>query len=154
MNTLGGAARRRGFTLLELLTSMIVIAALGLVAIPNFKRAIDKADARKVVTDMAAVRAAVFEYREDAGHLPATHPWASVPMELVPYLNNVDFSYKSVEYRLEVTPSRGRVDFLVRYPANDPMGMALHTFSRPGGDAGSITWNTHETRFRLTEGSE
>lgn len=145
-------SREGGFSLLELLTAMIVISILGLVAIPNFKRAVHKADARKVMTDMTAVRGAVFEFREDEGRPPRTRAWGTVPAELEPYLNNVDFRYKSVEYRLRSSPRRGRVDFLVRYPRNDAIGASLQTFARPGGDEGSVTWNRRETRFRLMEG--
>lgn len=144
---------RGGFSLLELLTAMIVIAILGLVAIPNFKRAVHKADARKVMTDMTAVRSAVYEYREDEGRLPPTAAWGTVPAELEPYLNNVDFRYKSAQYRIRSNTRRGRVDFLVRYPRNDELGLSLQTFSRPGRDEGSITWNRRKTRFRLLEGS-
>lgn len=144
---------RGGFSLLELLTAMIVISILGLVAIPNFKRAVHKADARKVLTDMTAVRAAVYEYREDEGRLPPTARWGTVPPTLEPYLNNVDFQYKSVEYRIRSNRRRGRVDFFVRYPRNDEIGLSLQTFSRPGRDEGSVTWNRRRTRFRLLEGS-
>ncbi len=153
MNGRLASSGRGGFSLLELLTAMIVIAILGLVAIPNFKRAVHKADARKVMTDMTAVRSAVYEYREDEGGLPPTAAWGTVPAELEPYLNNVDFSYKSAEYRIRSNRRRGRVDFLVRYPRNDELGLSLQTFSRPGRDEGSITWNRRKTRFRLLEGS-
>lgn len=145
-------SKHGGFSLLELLTTMIVIAILGLVAIPNFKRAADKADARKVVTDMSVVRVAVYEYHEEEGGLPPTSPWGLMPPELEPYLNNVDFRYKSAEYRLRSSPPRARVDFLVRYPGNDEIGLALRAFARPGGDEGSVTWNDREARFRLMEG--
>jgi len=145
-------SRRAGFSLLELLTAMIVISILGLVAIPNFQRAVHKADARKVMTDMTAVRSAVFEFREDQGRLPPTAAWGTVPAELEPYLNNVTFRYKTAEYRLRSNQRRGRVDFMVRYPRNDQIGLSLQTFSRPGPDEGSIAWNRRKTRFRLMEG--
>ena len=153
MNRRRVGSGRGGFSLLELLTAMIVIAILGLVAIPNFKRAVHKADARKVLTDMTAIRSAVYEYREDEGRLPTTAAWGTVPADLVPYLNNVDFRYKSAQYRIRSNTRRGRVDFLVRYPRNDELGLSLQTFSRPGRDEGSITWNRRRTRFRLLEGS-
>lgn len=150
--TTGILGGRRGFSLLEVLSALILISVLGLVAIPNFKRAVYKADARKVMTDMTAVRAAVFEYREEEGRLPDTGTWGAVPPDLEPYLNNVDFRYKSAEYRLRSSPPRARVDFLVRYPGNDEIGLALRAFARPGGDEGSVTWNDREARFRLMEG--
>ncbi len=146
------SSRRGGFSLLELLTTMIVISILGLIAIPTFKRAVHKADARKVMTDMTAIRSAVFEFREDQGRLPRSAGWGRVPAELEPYLNNVDFRYKTAVYRIRSSQRRGRVDFWVRYPRNDQIGLSLQTFSRPGRDEGSVTWNRRRTRFRLMEG--
>lgn len=146
--------RRGGFSLVELLTTMVVIGILAAVAVPTFQDSIARADARKVVTDMAAVRTAVFEYRAREGVLPRRASWGTVPPDLVPYLNNVDFTYKGLEYRLTSNRRRGRVDFLVRYDRRDPVANALQTFSRPGTDSGSATWARRRMRFRLLENNQ
>lgn len=143
--------RRGGFSLMEMLTAMIVLSILGGVAIPTMKVAVDRAEARKVMTDVNAVRVAVFEFREDHGRLPARARWGTLPAELAPYVNNVDFGYKDLEYRLVSNERRGRVDVLVRYPRRHPIGDALQTFSRPGRDSGSVTVNARRARFRLLE---
>lgn len=143
--------RRAGFSLIELLTTMVVISILAAIAIPNFKESVARADARKVLSDVSAIRTALFEYREDAGRLPRTARWGTVPPDLEPYLNNVDFEYKSIEYRLRSRRRRGRVDILLRYNRNNEIAAALRTFARPGSDSGSITWNRRRMRFRLLE---
>ncbi len=143
--------RRAGFSLIELLTTMVVIGILAAIALPSFRESIARAEARKVMTDMAAVRVAVFQFREDEGRLPRQAAWGTVPPDLVPYLNNVDFTYKSLTYRLKSNARRGRVDFLVRYARNDPVSPALAVFARPGNDSGSATWGRRKMRFRILE---
>ena len=123
-------SRRGGFSLIELLTTMIVIGILSGIAIPYLRDAVYRADARKVMTDVSAIRFAVMEFREDNGRLPNTASWGTTPPDLVPYLNNVDF---------------------VRYPRRHPVGMALRAFERPGRDSGTVTWNNRRSRFRLLE---
>jgi prepilin-type N-terminal cleavage/methylation domain-containing protein len=145
---------RAGFALIELLTTMIVLGILGGVALPALRAATYRADASKVATDMAAVRAAVFEYREDATRLPRTAAWRTIPRDIVPYLNNVQFVYKDLDYRMVTTAARGRVDFIVRYPRNSHIGAALRRFRRPGNDSGSVTWSATQTRWRLLEDNQ
>ena len=146
---------RGGFSLIELLTTMVVIGILAAIAIPSFRDASYRADARKVMTDVSAIRVALYEYREDNNNsLPPTARWGTVPPGLEPYLNNVDFEYKDLEYRLRTRNRRGRVDIFVRYPRNHPIGLALRVFERPGRDSGTVTWNRRRARFRLLENNQ
>ncbi len=142
---------RCGFTFLELLVTMIVLGTLAGIALPNFRAAVYRADAAKIMTDMNRVRVAVFELREESGGFPRRAGWGSVPRDLVPHLDNVSFTYKDLEYRLTTNSRRGRVDFSVRYPRNSPIGNALQHFRRAGRDSGSVTWSRRRTRFRLLE---
>ena len=146
-----GVDPRAGFSLVELLTTMVVIGILAAIAMPAFRNSIARAEARKVMTDMAAVRTAVFQFREDEGRLPRRARWGQIPPDLADYLNNVDFEYKTLQYRLTSNNRRGRVDFLVRYDRNDPIAAALLTFARPGTDSGSATWARRRMRFRILE---
>ena len=74
-----------------------------------------------------------------------------MPPELAPYLNNVEFAYKDLDYRLVTTAEQGRVDFKVQYPEQSPIGVALLRFSNPGSESGSVVWTAWETRWRLLE---
>lgn len=142
---------RGGFTLLELLVTLSVMGTLAGIAVPNFRSAVYRADAAKIMADMNVVRLAVFELREESGGLPGRARWGSVPADLVPLLDNISFTYKNLEYRLTTNARRGRVDFLVRYPRDSPIGNALKRFRRAGRDSGSVTWSRTRTRFRLLE---
>jgi type II secretory pathway pseudopilin PulG len=130
---------------------MVLIGVLGGLALPSLRGAVESADATKVVTDMAVVRQAVLTYREDRSELPRTARWGTVPAELQPYLDAVDFTYKDLEYRLQVNERRGRADFGVRYPRDSRIGAALQRYRRPGREAGSVTWSARQTVFRLLE---
>jgi len=143
--------RDGGFTLIELLTTIVVLGVLAGIAMPTFKDAVARAEARKVLTDVAAVRTAVLEYREDSGELPRSAPWGRVPPELTPYLGGVAFQYRNVTYRVTSNAVRGRVDLRVRYERNEPVAGALRVFDRPGSHSGSATWNRTLMRFRLLE---
>lgn len=150
----GHGLRRGGFTIIELLTVLTLIGILAGLGVPSLRSAVDRADATRVVTDMRAVRQALFTYREDSGGLPRTARWGTVPPELRPYIDGVQFTYKELEYRLRVNNGRGRVDLLVRYPRGSRIGAALQRFRRPGRDSGSVLWNSRQTRFRLLENNQ
>lgn len=144
--------QRAGFSLIELLVTMVVISILAGISAPYLRDASSRAEARTVMADVNAIRVALYEYREDNDNaLPPTAPWNTVPPGLVPYLNNVDFSHEDLDYRLRTNVRRGRVDLIVRYPRRHSIGLALRTFERPGRDSGSVTWNARRTRFRLFE---
>ena len=146
---------RLGFTLAELLTTMVMIGILSGIATPYLREAIYRAEARRIMTDVSAIRVAVFEYREDNDNaLPPTAGWRTMPPGLAPYVNNVDFSYKNLEYRIRTNRRRGRVDFYVRYPRRDPVGAALRVFAQPGNDSGSMNWNNRRSRFRLLNNNQ
>jgi prepilin-type N-terminal cleavage/methylation domain-containing protein len=147
-------ARRRGFSLLELLTTITVLGIIGGIAAPVLRAATHRADASKVAADMTTVRAAMFEFREDTGRLPRTTAWGRVPPDLAPYFNSMLFTYKELDYRVVTTAGRGRVDFLVRYPRDSQIGAALRRFRRPGDDSGSVNWSTTQTRWRLLEDNQ
>ena len=146
-------SKRTGFTFIELLTVMVLLGILGGIALPNLRSAIFRADAAKIVTDMTAVRFAVLEFREENGSLPRTARCAATPPDLIPYLDQMPFSYKDVEYRLFTNNRQGKVEFSVRYPRRSLIGDALKRFRSPGGDAGSVSWTSRETKFRILVGT-
>ena len=137
---------RDGFTLVELLIVAIVIGLLAGIAIPNLKKAIYKADAARILADMSAVRMAVAEFIEDNGRYPNAEAWGQMPSELEPYVGDMDFTYKDLEYRLW---SGARTSFNVRYPSGHGIGAELQRYRRPGAGEGSINWTPVKTHFRL-----
>lgn len=148
MNT-RSAPNRSGFTLIEVVTVAVIFGILAGSALPNLLGAMHRAHATKIVADMNTVRLAVFEFREDNGRLPGTARWGQTPPDMMPYLDQMPFVYKDLEYRLSVNSRRGRVEFRVRYPRGSPIGEALSRFRRPGRESGSVSWTSRETKFRL-----
>jgi len=134
---------RRGFSLAELLLIMVLISILAGIAVPTMRKAIDQADAAKVMTDVRNVTLAVRTFVEDSnGALPASTNWGETPADLTAYLPEAGaFTYKSLSYRLRTQVAQGTVRLEVRYPLGDPIGNALQRFV--GQD---ITW----TNTRLT----
>ena len=77
---------RRGFTLVELLTTMAVIGLLASIALPKYQQLTKRANATDVVAALTTARAAAYSYVEGAGVWPATSPLGKVPAGLAQYL--------------------------------------------------------------------
>ncbi len=122
---------RQGFSLIELLTVMVVIAILAAIALPKLRGAIYKAQAANIIGDVHAIQVAYSQYISDGGTRPRNAGWGSVPADLAPYLpGGFEFSNDLADYRwtrltakaspwdvesgmVRVRPKRGLRDVLV-----------------------------------------
>jgi len=73
-----------GFTLIELLVTVVVLAILAGLAIPRTTRAVTRARATALVSDMNSVRRASFEYFLDRNAWPPDAPPGAGPPGLGP----------------------------------------------------------------------
>ncbi len=64
-------SRRSGFTLVELLIVIIVIAVLAAIAIPKFVSASERSKESSLHADLKLVRNAVALFQNDTGYYPA-----------------------------------------------------------------------------------
>ncbi len=91
---------RRGVTLIELLTVLVVIGILANVALPLYRNVAEKADAAKVMSDYNAVKVAAFSYFSEHNTFPASGPSGVVPPTLVDFLpEGFKFTYGNATYR-------------------------------------------------------
>lgn len=84
--------KQNGFTLVELMIVIIIIAIIAAIAIPKFSAMKLKANAARIISDFNMFQTAVFSYHLDSGEYPRDrYPGGTVP-ELVDYLPE-GFSY-------------------------------------------------------------
>ena len=61
---------KKGFTLLELLVSVLIIGILTSIALPNYNRSIEKSRATEALTNIKAANDAVYAYAAERGKCP------------------------------------------------------------------------------------
>ena len=85
---------RGGFSLIELLTVIVVLGILATIAIPRFREAADRADAAVIVEDARTIlQAGVVAFYEN-GQFPPDAAAGERPEALEPYLPGTDFIYE------------------------------------------------------------
>ena len=91
---------RRGFTVIELLTVLIVMAVLASMMVLRFIDLKHRAISTKATTDMDMVRKAGYARFYDTGAWPVGSGAGTIPGDLMPYLPN-GFTFVRPEYTLE-----------------------------------------------------
>ena len=94
------AARKRwGFTMIEVLTVLMVMSVMVRIGVPSYRGVALKAEAVQIAADIHVVRAAVNEFQSDHNRWPADYGPGLVPPELAPYLDGLSFNRG--RYRLD-----------------------------------------------------
>jgi prepilin-type N-terminal cleavage/methylation domain-containing protein len=91
---------RRGFTLVELLTVLIVLGILAGLGVTRYIGVKDRAMAVRATSDLDNVRLAAYNAMYSIGEWPPEEAAGVVPPALKPLLNN-GFSFSSPEYTLD-----------------------------------------------------
>ena len=77
---------RRGFTLIELMTTTAIMGLLATIALPKYQQIRKRANGAEVVAAMTAVRAGAYQFTDTNGGWPATAGLGVVPVGLGQYL--------------------------------------------------------------------
>ena len=92
--------RRRGFSLIELMTVMAVIGLLAALGIPRYRDMKRRAFYANVVSDFNTVRVAAYNYFADNATYPPDGGSGTPPAVLVPYLPQ-GFVFENENYTLD-----------------------------------------------------
>src|SRR6187455_315001 len=75
--------RRGGFTLVEIMIVVAIIALLAAIAVPNFLRARKRSQATRILEDLRMIDSAVDQYAIEANKVAgATVPWTAIQQYL------------------------------------------------------------------------
>ena len=105
---------RRGFTLVEMMSVVLIAGTLARVGVPNYQEVHLKARAAEIAGEIRAVEVAALNYNAATNLWPEDAPPGEVPPELRPYLP-AGFSFERNGYALEWENWR-LADGLPRYP--------------------------------------
>jgi len=95
-----GIADSRGFTLIEVLLVLVILSILAALAQPNYHRALLKARAVEVISEMDVIQSAVKEYQVDHHAWPEDRNRGQIPAGLADYLP-AGFEFQKDEYVLD-----------------------------------------------------
>ncbi len=79
------SSRRSGFTLVEIMIVVAIIALLAAIAVPNLLRSRKRAQASRILEDMRLIDNAIDQYAIEYNRAPgSTVPWAAIRLYLKP----------------------------------------------------------------------
>lgn len=93
-------AKRVGFTLIEVLTALMVMSVVARMGVPRYQEVWVRAEAARAAGDFHLVRQAAMEYLTDHNRWPQEMETGQVPPGLEPYLPD-GYSFNRGFYRLD-----------------------------------------------------
>ncbi|MGQ0766018.1 MAG: type II secretion system protein [Gemmatimonadota bacterium] len=160
MKSRSRTSRRRGFSLIELMTVMVIIGLLTRFGLPRYADMRSQTMARSIVGDIHAIRLAALNYHADRNAWPPAAGRGVIPNGLAPYLPG-GFRFREgtvdLQWQLVNTTTRvGRTRVTVQTPrvtvrTTDPkLRRAVVTLARNGFAHALVGQNV---AFIITTGS-
>jgi prepilin-type N-terminal cleavage/methylation domain-containing protein len=100
MNPVSRLRKKLGFTMIEVLTALMVMSVVVRIGIPNYQEVRLRAEAAQVAGDFNVVRQAVFEYLAENHSWPPEFGTGQVPPGLTPHLPE-GFTFQRGRYQLD-----------------------------------------------------
>ncbi len=100
MSSFPSPRRPLGFTMIEVLTVLMVMSVVVRIGIPNYQQVALKAEAARAVADFEAIRIAAIQYQSDHQSWPEDAYAGQVPAGLDQYLQE-GFSFSRPVYDLD-----------------------------------------------------
>ncbi len=91
---------RAGFTMIEVLTVLMITSVVVRIGIPNYQGVLSRTEAVRAAGDLRVVQEALEAFRSDHQDWPRDSGPGQVPPELVPHLQD-GFSFNRGRYRLD-----------------------------------------------------
>jgi prepilin-type N-terminal cleavage/methylation domain-containing protein len=88
-----------GFTMIEVLTVLMVMSVVVRIGVPRYQEVAIKAEAVQIAADLNVVRTAVSEFQSEFNRWPEDFGPGLVPPELAPFLDGLTFNRG--RYRLD-----------------------------------------------------
>lgn len=136
------SARRRGFSLIEVLIALLIIGTLTGFAMPNLNRAILRARAVDAQSHMNNVRVAVLNHEANALAWPGEADRGETPPELDRYLPD-DFSFTEEDYALDYDDLSDTAGFVAITLVTDDRDLGLMVMELLGNN----TWTNGTDKF-------
>ena len=86
------AARRSGFSLMEMLVVVVILGILAAIALPLYQKVTYRARAASIINDLYVVRTAAYQYQAEENAWPPDAERGDVPPDFAPYVETVDFA--------------------------------------------------------------
>lgn len=120
---------RRGFTIIELLVTLIIVGILANIAIPLMGVVKTRADAARVLSDFDVIRGAAYDVYATHDSFPPSGNFGQVPPWFVSSLPaGFKFQYKDVQYRWQLL---GTAQGNPLSPGQPLLGLELQSTNTP-----------------------
>ena len=126
---------QKGFTLIELMIVVAIIAILAAIAIPQYQNYIIRTQVSEGMNLADGAKTAVSEFYNNKGHWPGENKSAGLPETLTSI---------SGKYVSQVTVAGGAITATFGKESNDKINGSVLTLS-PTDNGGSIVWNCKST---------